>query len=1177
MRLKQIKLSGFKSFVDPTSIQIPSQLVGVVGPNGCGKSNVIDAVRWVLGESKASELRGESMQDVIFNGSSERKPSARASVELVFDNSLGRIGGHWAQYAEISVRRILSRDNQSVYQINNQSVRRRDVYDMFLGTGLGPRAYAIIGQGTISRLIEAKPEELRVYLEEAAGVSKYKERRRETESRLASTRENLSRVDDIALELDGQITRLTRQAEVAGRFRQWDAERTRVQQMQWVMRRDDALAALERSERSAGEAATALEAKTTELRRTEREIESLRQQVEAAGDDVHKAQANYYEANAEVARVESEIRRVTEARDAAGSRAERLGVELASLAERDAAIDQRLIADRHDAERFTDEIDQGEQQVNAARERLEQSQHGWRAQGESLEQARMRAAEHRHAGERLALELRTVESSLRSVEERLARDASSLRSLEVVDPGALAASRARVDELTEREQRVQAQLDEAQQAWRQTDTQRAPAQLALREAQSACAQVEAREHALRELQDRLDRQNSLQPWLQAHGLDSVSPLWERLRVDEGWELAVEAVLRERVAARQIEAIDSAVALAADVPPAKVALFGRAGADIAAAPGADDPGLRPLLSRVRSGEAAVMHIMAEWLAGVYVAETVEQAVAGRGRLPAGAIFVVPQGHRVGRLDIALFAADSEREGVLQRQHELENLERDVRAKRLLLDDAKGHADRIEAAAVRFGGALEKQRAEHGQLGRALGEARMQAQALSQRSERTEAERGRLEHSVGDLEQEVGRLRQRRDALIEQRSLNEADAAPLAQALDRSRAAREQAETDVAGAREALREAEHALQAARYQTESVRTRIAQLERERGQIGQRRVEAQTEQAGLVERLAGLDLEPLQQSLQSGLQRRSETEQALAHARQRQSDLAATLRETDGQRAQIEAEREPLMQRCTEMQVKAQSARLSIEQYQEQLLAAGVDEAAEKAVRDSFDERPALSWLQSEISRLGKAIDALGPVNLAALEELEQATERRGFLQAQQTDLNEAIATLEDAILHIDRETRSLLQDTFDTVNGHFGTLFPEVFGGGDAKLVLTGEEILDSGVQVMAHPPGKRNASIHLLSGGEKALTAIALVFALFQLNPAPFCLLDEVDAPLDDANTERYRAMVQRMSDQTQFLFITHNKIAMEMAQQLVGVTMQERGVSRIVAVDLDSAAEMAEAA
>ncbi|MEZ5661606.1 MAG: chromosome segregation protein SMC [Burkholderiaceae bacterium] len=1175
MRLKQIKLSGFKSFVDPTTFQVPNQLVGVVGPNGCGKSNVIDAVRWVLGESKASELRGESMQDVIFNGSAERKPSARASVELVFDNSLGRIGGHWAQYAEISVRRTLSRDNQSVYQINNQTVRRRDVYDMFLGTGLGPRAYAIIGQGTISRLIEAKPDELRIYLEEAAGVSKYKERRRETETRLAATRDNLSRVEDIALELDSQITRLTRQAEVAGKFRRWDGERTRVQQMQWILRRDDARGGLERAERAAAEAATALEGKTADLRRTEREIESLRQQVEAAGDEVHKAQAGYYEANAEVARVESEIRRVTEARDAATSRSQRLDAELASLNERQTTIDERLVADRQAAEQHVRAIAEGAEQVAGAQARLEDTQRSWRASGEALEQARVQNAEHRHAGERIAIEIKTVSAARRQADERLQRDASALRGLEVVDPDALADSRDRVDQLTRRETEAQQALSQADQAWRATDTQRAPAQAALREAQAAASQVEAREHALRELQDRLDRQNALQPWLKAHGLDTAAPLWERLRVDEGWEQAIENVLRERVAARQTDTIETAAELAATVPPGKVALFSQARSELPKAVMAD--GLRPLISRVRSGEAAVMQALTDWLVGCYAAESLEQALARRDQLPAGAVFVVPDGHRIGRHDLTLYAADSEREGVLQRQHELENLQRDVRARRLLLDEARGHAERTEAAAAQLATVLEARRREHAQLGRSLAEARMQAQALGQRSERVQAERQRLEQTVAELEQECTRLREREQALLAQQQANEAAAAPLAAALESARGDRERSEAEVGRTREALREAEHGLQAARYQSESVAARIQQQEREVAQIVARRDEALTEHAELAQRLGALDLAPLQQLLQGGLEARHQTELDLAQARQRQSDLLNTLREADGQRAQIESEREPLMQRCTEMQIKAQSARLSIEQYQEQLIAAGVDDAAEQSVRGSFEAQPALSWLQSEIARLGKAIDALGPVNLAALEELEQATERRAFLQAQQNDLNEAITTLEDAIAHIDRETRGLLQETFDTVNTHFGELFPEVFGGGDAKLVLTGEEILDAGVQVMAHPPGKRNASIHLLSGGEKALTAIALVFALFQLNPAPFCLLDEVDAPLDDANTERYRSMVQRMSDQTQFLFITHNKIAMEMAQLLIGVTMQERGVSRIVAVDLDSAAEMAQAA
>ena len=1177
MRLKQIKLSGFKSFVDPTTFQVPSQLVGVVGPNGCGKSNVIDAVRWVLGESKASELRGESMQDVIFNGSSERKPSARASVELVFDNSLGRVGGHWAQYAEISVRRILSRDGQSVYQINNQTVRRRDVHDMFLGTGLGPRAYAIIGQGTISRLIEAKPDELRVYLEEAAGVSKYKERRRETETRLASTRENLSRVEDITLELEGQIERLSRQAEVANKFRQWDEQRTRVQHMQWIMRRDDARSARERSERAAAEATNALEAKTAELRQAEREIESLRQSVEAAGDEVHRAQAGYYERNAEVARIESEIRRISEARQAAVDRRDRLVAELASLAERGGALDGRLESDRASRMRCDEAIVAAQTLVERYREELSAAETHRREAGETMDALRAESTEHRHRGERIQLESSRVEQSLQALQARLQRDRSALDSVERVDGDELAQAESRLDSLTREESQAQERAVRAQQEWSATDAQRAPAQQALREAHNACTQVEARERALRDLQERLDRHNALEPWLREKGLVDAAPLWERMRVDEGWETAVEAVLRERVAARTVGSIDRVGGLLGDsIPPVKVALFDSALPNGDRAVARAD-GLVPLAARVRSGDAVVQNTVARWLSDFYVAESVEQALAARDRLPDGAQFVTPEGHRIGPHDASLYAADSEREGVLQRQQELENLTRDLKAKKLLREEAETHAGRIEAAARSLADALEARRSEHSKLTRALADARVQVQALQQKAQQSEVDEQRLRSSIAELEQEYGALTGRREALVSERSEFEAAAEPLARATSEAREGVERAEEMLGRARETLRGAEHDLQAARYEAESLATRIAQQEREREELTHRGTDAERERADVETRLGGLDLPPLETALQAALGERTGAEQGLAAARQRQSDLASRLREADAGRLRIEGEREPLMQRCTEMQLKAQAAELAIAQYQEQLDAAAVDESAEQVVRDSFDERPALSWLQSEITRLARAIDGLGPVNLAALEELEQANERKSFLDAQAADLNEAIATLENAIHHIDQETRALLQDTFDTVNAHFGTLFPELFGGGEARLELTGEEILDAGVQVMAHPPGKRNSSIHLLSGGEKALTAIALVFSLFHLNPAPFCLLDEVDAPLDDANTERYRSMVQRMSDQTQFLFITHNKIAMEMAQQLIGVTMQERGVSRIVAVDLEGAAEMAEAA
>ncbi|MCO5120656.1 MAG: chromosome segregation protein SMC [Burkholderiaceae bacterium] len=1177
MRLKQIKLAGFKSFVDPTAFDVPGQLVGVVGPNGCGKSNIMDAVRWVLGESKASELRGESMQDVIFNGSSDRKPAARASVELIFDNSLGRIGGSWGQFAEISVKRVLTRDGNSSYLINNQVVRRRDVHDMFLGTGLGPRAYAIIGQGMISRIIEARPEELRVFLEEAAGVSKYKERRRETSNRLADTRENLNRVEDIRRELGNQIERLERQAEVAQRFRELEAERERKQQMHWLVRRDEARREQAACQQREAAARTALEAKIAEQRALEAEIEARRAAHYEAGDAVHAEQARFYESNAEVARLEAEIRHVDET---SGQIAERLAT-IEADAERLAAELRLATEGLERARSAREEAEARHASLEQSLEALAESSAGFEAKvreaREALDAGQGEVTEIRRGLELCSLEQRNARERLERLEQRRQRLAADAAALREFDPVALEDARAGLAELEAREEESAAQLEQARAQWQEHDARRAPAHDALRETEAKLAQVEARIAALRDLQERVESQAKVGPWLARHGLERMKRLWQHLHIEPGWETAIESVMRERVGALEVSRLDHVLGLAGDAPPAKVAFF-----DAGFAPGGatSSPAgsAAPLAALVRTGDAGVQALVTEWLAGHFQAPDIETAMRQRAELPAGGRFVVPAGHAIGRGSVQLYAADNEQEGVLARQQELENLDRVLRATRLLAEEARSAAHRAESGAAERLRQLETLRESHADCARRLGAARLEAQRLAQEAERVAGERERVAGEQAESEETVAGLR---DVLAQAQARFETLDESLAErqeATERLREALEAAEAERAAHHARLREAERAAQEALFATRSAAADIERFEQSMVRAQEALERGVTEASGLRERLARLSAQPAQQALQSALAARADREQALGLARQRLDDIAQQLRSREEARLRAEHEQEPIRAEVADLQLKEQAARIGVEQFDEQLRGAGLDEVAEAALLASMaEERPRASWLQGEVTRLGNSIAALGAVNLAALEELAEAGERKGFLDAQSADLGEAIETLEDAIRRIDRETRQLLQETYDTVNRHFGALFPQLFGGGEARLILTGDEILDAGVQVMAQPPGKRNTSIHQLSGGEKALTAIALVFALFQLNPAPFCLLDEVDAPLDEPNTERYVEIVRRMSDQTQFLFITHNKIAMELASQLIGVTMQERGVSRIVAVDLDRAVEYAEVA
>lgn len=1179
MRLKQVKLAGFKSFCDPTTFELPSQLVGIVGPNGCGKSNIIDATRWVLGESRATELRGESMQDVIFNGSLERKPSSRASVELVFDNSLGRIGGAWGGFAEISVKRVLTREGQSTYYINQQPVRRKDVHDIFLGTGLGPRAYAIIGQGTISRIIEAKPDELRVFFEEAAGVSKYKERRRETENRLADTRENLTRVEDILRELHGQISKLDAQAEVAGRYRAMEAERTQKQQWLWLIKRDDAQAEQQLLEKTAESLDLEIEGLQTGLRSAENRMETLREAVHQANDEVSRCQAAYYEVNSEISTLESQIRMIAQNRNQAQARLKSLEEQIQSAR----ALSEGGLQRRQEVEAQLEEA--REQQATAemalaeAEEQLAACEDEERERREALESARQAAHTAQQALQVGRVERRSHEEALAQMQERRQRLQASLSQLgddasDQLERLALELGAAQEEEArtAEQQQTLEARLAEVQ-------AERGPAQEALQAAVTKTTTIEARMAVLEQLQARMQGENQMRPWLEKHGLgEDTERIWQYIRIEPGWETAVEAVLRERVHALEAKSVQQVAAMLQEAPPGKVGLFlTDLPAGAAPLPARPAGRLVPLASLVRCQDARLKPIMAEWLDGFFSAESTEAAFAGRGQLPPGGRFVVREGHAIGRFDVVLFAMDSEGEGVLARQQELQNLERELRAQQLLGDEARQQAERIDAMATQLAEQVRAARDASARAVRRVSTATIEHERLAQAVRSREESRQRLSEEIEELAMRQAGREEALQALVDGLAEAEEKAEVASEELVAAREAAEMLETTLSSRRDHARESELAVRESAYAVRSLEQEIDNLRERIARADEQLAQADGNRERLLADLEGMSDEALREQLEVMLERRMEAEQALSEARGLADERSGELRRLDEERLRAERGQEPLRQRLIELRMKEQAARLTAEQMGEALTEASADLAELKASLEALPQRPKPSWLQSEVSRLAQAVARLGPVNLAALDELTAAREREVFLNTQSTDLQEAMATLENAIRTIDQETRSLLQSTYDTVNAEFGRLFPMLFGGGEARLVLTGGEILDAGVQVFAQPPGKKNASIHLLSGGEKALTAIALVFGIFKLNPAPFCLLDEVDAPLDDANTERYAKMVSAMSEETQFVFISHNKIAMEMAHQLIGVTMQEKGVSRLVAVDLTSAVELAEAA
>ena len=1171
MRLNSIKLSGFKSFAEPTNFLLPGQLVGVVGPNGCGKSNIMDAVRWVLGESKASELRGESMQDVIFNGTTTRKPASRSSVELIFDNADHRAGGQWGQFGEIAVKRVLTRDGNSSYFINNQPVRRRDVQDVFLGTGLGPRAYAIIGQGTISRIIESKPEELRLFLEEAAGVSKYKERRRETENRLSDTRENLTRVEDILRELSTNLERLEKQAEVAQKYNALQADVTLKQHQQWFLKRAEALADQSKVQSEGLSAVNALESRMADLRHIEADLESVRQAHYSAGDHVNQAQGLLYEASTDVGRLEAEIRFVVEGRQRAEQRLQTLQEQIGQWANRKEDAQAEI-------ERLAELALLGDEQTELLAAQVEEQAQALPDLEDALTAAQSAANDQRGAVMQVQQQIQVLAAEQRSIEEQ-SRQVSNRRERLDVDRNALAApDEARLESLEQQLAQAQeaaavadARLQELQETLPQRDEARRTQQQIVNDESARQADLSARLEALKALQEKVKTDGKLQPWLAKHGLGQLQGLWTRIHIEQGWENALEGALRERLAGLEVSRLELVRAFAQDSPPAKLAFFSPPQATAAEGVAA----LPRLADLLRVNDAGQKAILVDWLHGCYTASSFDEALAQRATLKPGEGIYVKSGHVVTAHSVSFYAQDSEQAGLLARAQEIENLEKELRAQIMMADEARMALVRAEAAYADASQRMVSVRREATEAQSQSHGLQVETLRLSQLAEQARARSAQIDSDLEEVQAHLDDLQERRtmaEGRFESLDMQLADSQERHAQLDERVI---EVQRKLSQCREQQRTLERQAQEAVFAQRSLQARTAELARTIATADQQADAVQAETQRAHDELSRLTDAAAQAGLQTALARKLEREQALGARRSEYDDLTAKLRASDEQRLQLERELEPLRQRITEFQLKEQAARLGFEQYEQQLQDAQADLAAvEQSIKDG---NVRLMGMQGDIDRLHREIAALGAVNLAALEELTASRERKQFLDAQNSDLAQAMQTLEDAIRKIDGETREMLSGTFEQVNLHFGRMFPELFGGGNARLVITGDEILDSGVQVIAQPPGKKNQTIHLLSGGEKALTAIALVFAIFQLNPAPFCLLDEVDAPLDDANTERYAKLVRSMSKETQFLFISHNKIAMEMAEQLIGVTMQEQGVSRIVAVDMESAITLAELA
>ncbi len=1162
MRLIQLKLAGFKSFVDPTTIQLQGQRVGIVGPNGCGKSNIMESVKWVLGESSAKEMRSENMDSVIFNGSENRKPISRASVELIFDNSLGKAPTEWSQYAEISVKRVIEREKGSTYYINNLAVRRKDVADLFLGTGLGGRGYAIIGQNTISQIIEAKPEELRNYLEEAAGVSKYKERRRETEFRLRDTRENLSRIQDVLNEIIQQIAKLESQAVIATKYNELTEKHKFHQAQVWVLKKRDASIVWKKHQSQVDKLVNELEQQTAALRKIEAEVETLRQAHIDASDEINKNQASFYEINAEVSNIENNIRNQNEL-------LERSKKELIE-------IETNLTKNEEDQLKYSKDIKESDIEKISLSELYKIKEENFNALKSSIqlvevqyltstEQFNQAANQFQSTQEKINLEKATIDFIHKTEEETNARITFLNNEISNIDLTGQSELEEKENDLADKRlhvKNIESKIDENKSLTEDLEEEIDTLRQHQIEIQKELSQIEGEIKTLLQIQDDTQGNESLKSWTSQHNINTSNRLWEKLKIKTEWVTAIESALGVKLNAvlAQYETISHR-------PPASMVLANLNGSHPYKP---KNTKLNSALDVIEISDPLLMNLLSEWLSSCYIIPKGESYKNFIGNLEQGEFLVNQQGDIFTKNSVSFYGKDASLSGILLRQERLKVLQekfpsidknyKDVSKK---LNEAQLQLNNYEEQVDSFNDELKEALNDFHQTEIEVEKTQQSIVYANERLNNITNEQNELKAKLTQIEID----KTTKSNLI----LNlENDALQLLEQKTSSEEIKKRHELEYESAKKQVNEAEIQLQESHFNLKIINNKINELIN--------RFNVLTEDNSALNNkkdlaMASIDtqiIETLQLSLREKITIKDEREKILIASRDNLAQKEIDLRECEQKRLQTEQAVHPIRDKLEQSRLNEQESKLLFEQFQNEINESQFDEVV---LSESITEKTTVKEVQELCNKLQEEINLLGPVNLAAIHELASEKERKGYLDSQVEDLTSASNTLEDAIKRIDKETRDRLIATFNEVNKNFTEFFRILFNGGQAQLELLGEEILDTGIQVTAQPPGKKNTTISQLSGGEKALTATALVFALFKLNPAPFCLMDEVDAPLDDSNTLRFADMVTEMSKNTQFLYVSHNKIAMEMAQQLIGVTMQESGVSRIVEVSLEEAEKM----
>ncbi|VAW56197.1 Chromosome partition protein smc [hydrothermal vent metagenome] len=1167
MRLSKIKLAGFKSFVDPTTIEFPSNLNGIVGPNGCGKSNTIDAVRWVMGESSAKHLRGASMADVIFSGSSSRKPVSQASVELIFDNSDGKLEGPYASYTEIAAKRLVTRDGQSKYFLNGSKCRRRDIADLFLGTGLGPRSYAIIEQGMISRLIDAKPEELRSFLEEAAGISKYKERRRETETRIRHTRENLERLTDLREEIDKQLERLQRQSRTAEKYKTLKIDERRLKAEHLALRWKELHAQMENREQAIEEHETRLQAIIAEQRGVESELETLREQRVEQNESLNSVQARFYTLGTEISRIEQTIQHEKEMFS-------RQQNDLNELESTLSEIQQSLQADREQLEEIDLVLNEAEPKLEMLQESqlavneycqeaeqgMQEWQSAWDHHNEQAAQPSQTAQVERTRMEHLEKNVIQLKQRLTKVDEEkkhlvgddLTLELEQLREQSETEEMKKSEMQDKVSDVIDN---IRQQREQSQQFNRDEDDLRRK----LNETRGRLMSLEALQKAALG-----KNENAVGGWLEKHGLANHPRLAENIEVDEGWELAAETVLGLHLEAVCIEGMDSVTHVLGDFKKGHLSVFDSSNTTVT------NQVANSLLSKITSSIP-----LGGVLDGINVAEDLNQALTLRESLTDHESVITKDGIWLAKAWLRVTRDKDEKSGVLAREHEIKALQLVLEEQDMSLEELEVHIQDARAQLQNFEQQREQWQAELNNTHSIC--AQIQAQLTSGQSklEQLLSRNQNLQEESIELIKNIER--QQDEMEVARRNRNEAmiQMEALSRERDELSGKRDTLQNQLLEARDKAQNERESVHELTIQIESRLTLKRNLEQNIERMTRQLETQQQRQQELTSSLENVTSgDDKTVSLEVLLEERLQVEAQLTEARRSVETIDNSLRSLEQRRTEIEQKSQMIRSTLEQARLNTSEVKVRSQTVQEQL--AETEFTADELINALADDAHIDEWA-SKVEDVAQRITRLGPINLAAIDEFEEQSERKEYLDSQNNDINEALETLEAAIAKIDKETRSKFKDTFEHVNSRIQEMFPRLFGGGQAYLELTGDDLLDTGVVVMARPPGKRISHIQLMSGGEKALTAVALVFAIFELNPAPFCMLDEVDAPLDEANVGRFCALVKAMSKTVQFIFITHHKVTMEMAEKMNGVTMREAGVSRLVSVDIEEAAKMVESA